>query len=99
MVGKLAEYTKGIKIKTINGKFGEFMTVGINIEEFKNNPINERGYVNFKLSKSRSGEWYAVNDNQVISNNEQNSSPQNNENINTNNNSDSDYLDDTELPF
>ncbi len=58
----MADYTKGIKIKTINGKYGEFMTVGINIEEFKSNPVNERGYVNFRLTKSRAGEWYAVND-------------------------------------
>ena len=84
----MADYTKGIKIKTINGKFGEFMKVGINIDEFKNNPINERGYVNFKISKSRAGEWYAVND-----------EPANLSQDNENNNSIPVESNDDDLPF
>ena len=80
----MAEYTKGIKIKTINGKCGEFMSVGINLKEFKDNPINERGYVNFKISKSKSGEWYAVNEEPKSISNEPTSNNKKNDNIHYN---------------
>lgn len=97
----MADYTKGIRIKTLNSRYGEFIAVGLNIEEFKNNPINERGYVNFRLYKSKAGEWYATNENQTVSYSESNSMSSNNT---VNNKEDSSIvnnyiLDDTEVPF
>ena len=32
--------------------------LGVNLEQFGENPINERGYINVELKKSKSGEYY-----------------------------------------
>lgn len=56
------DYTKGISFKEKTGKYGKFTIMGINLEEFAKNPINERGYINVILKRSKEGKLYAVND-------------------------------------
>ena len=54
----MAEFAKGINVKVVNTKFGEIIKLGVNLEQFGENPINERGYINVELKKSKSGEYY-----------------------------------------
>lgn len=54
----MAEFAKGVNVKVVNTKFGEIIKLGINLEQFGENPINERGYINVELKKARSGEYY-----------------------------------------
>lgn len=57
----MAEFAKGINVKTIKTKFGEIIKLGINAEQFvEGNEINESGFINIELKKSKSGEFYAV---------------------------------------
>lgn len=54
----MAEFAKGVNVKVVNTKFGEIIKLGINLEQFGENPINERGYINVELKKAKSGEYY-----------------------------------------
>lgn len=54
----MAEFAKGINVKVVNTKFGEIIKLGVNLEQFGENPINERGYINVELKKAKSGEYY-----------------------------------------
>lgn len=54
----MAEFAKGINVKVVNTKFGEIIKLGVNLEQFGENPINERGYINIELKKAKSGEYY-----------------------------------------
>lgn len=47
----MAEFAKGINVKVVNTKFGEIIKLGVNLEQFGENPINERGYINVELKK------------------------------------------------
>lgn len=59
---KMVEFAKGVNIKTVKTQYGEIIKVGINLEEFSNNPINERGYINFDILTSKDGKKYAALD-------------------------------------
>lgn len=54
----MAEFAKGVNVKVVNTKFGEIIKLGVNLEQFGENPINERGYINVELKKAKSGEYY-----------------------------------------
>lgn len=56
----MAEFAKGINVKVVNTKFGEIIKLGVNLEQFGENPINERGYINVELKKAKSGEYYVT---------------------------------------
>lgn len=57
----MAEFAKGINVKTIKTKFGEIVKLGINLEQFcEGNEVNESGFINVELKKSKAGDFYAV---------------------------------------
>ena len=59
----MAEFVKGLRVKTQETKYGEIIKIGINLEEFKQNPVNERGYINIDIMTSKEGKKYAkIND-------------------------------------
>lgn len=59
----MTEFAKGVNIKTVQTKYGEILKVGINLEEFANNPINDRGYINFDILRGKeSNKPYAALD-------------------------------------
>lgn len=59
----MAEFVKGMRVKTQTTQYGEIIKIGINLEEFKQNPVNERGYINIDILTSKKGEKYAkIND-------------------------------------
>lgn len=61
---EMVEFAKGVKIKTVKTKYGEIIKVGINLEEFSNNHINEKGYINFDILTAKDGsKKYAAIDN------------------------------------
>ncbi len=60
MTKEQKEFAKGVNVKTIQTKFGEIIKLGVNLEAFSENSINERGYINIELKKSKAGEYYAV---------------------------------------
>lgn len=54
------QFVKGLNIKTKTTQYGDIIKVGINVNDFcDQNPMNERGYVNFDIKKGKSGKWYA----------------------------------------
>ena len=55
----MAEFVKGMRVKTQQTQYGEIIKIGINLEEFKQNPVNERGYINIDILTSKKGEKYA----------------------------------------
>lgn len=59
----MAEFVKGMRVKIQQTQYGEIIKIGINLEEFKQNPINERGYINIDILTSKEGKKYAkIND-------------------------------------
>lgn len=59
----MSEFAKGVNVKTQATKYGEIIKLGINLEEFKQNPFNERGWVNIDILTSKEGKKYAkIND-------------------------------------
>lgn len=59
------KYAQGVFIKAIKTKFGEIINVGINIADFTENEMNEKGFVNFDIKKSKEGKYYAQIKNQI----------------------------------
>lgn len=56
----MAEFAKGINVKTVTTQYGEIIKLGINIEKIKENPTNG-DWVNIDLKQSKEKqEWYAV---------------------------------------
>ena len=55
----MVDFPKGINVKTIETKFGDIISVGINLNNFGDNPSTESGWVNFSIKKSKNGTWYA----------------------------------------
>lgn len=51
-------YAKGVLIKVVETQYGEILKFGINKESFCENPDN-KGWVNFDVKKSKSGNYYA----------------------------------------
>lgn len=59
----MSEFAKGLKVKVQPTQYGEIIKLGVNMEEFKQNPVNERGYVNIDILTSKEGKKYAkIND-------------------------------------
>lgn len=59
----MSEFAKGMKVKTQETKYGEIIKLGVNLEEFKQNPVNERGFINIDILTSKEGKKYAkIND-------------------------------------
>lgn len=59
----MSEFAKGIKVKVQPTQYGEIIKLGINKDEFLQNPFNERGYVNIDILTSKNGNKYAkIND-------------------------------------
>lgn len=59
----MSEFVKGMKVSVQETKYGEIIKLGINLEEFKQNPFNERGWVNIDIFTSKEGKKYAkIND-------------------------------------
>ena len=56
---KMVEFAKGVRINVVKTKYGEIIKVGINLEEFSNNHINEKGYINFDILTAKDGKKYA----------------------------------------
>lgn len=57
----MAEFAKGVNCKTIKTKFGEIIKLGINVEQFcEGNEVNDSGFINVEVKKSKSGEYYVV---------------------------------------
>lgn len=50
---KMANFAKGVNLKSVKTKYGEILKVGIKLEEFANNPINDRGYINFDILRAK----------------------------------------------
>ena len=55
------QFASGISIRPQATKYGEILKIGINLENFKNNPQNN-GWVNFEILKNKEGKPYAVID-------------------------------------
>lgn len=55
------QFVSGVSIRTQTTKYGEILKIGINLENFKNNPQNN-GWVNFEILKNKEGKPYAVID-------------------------------------
>lgn len=49
----MTEFAKGVNVKAVKTKYGEILKIGIKLEEFANNPINERGYINFDILRAK----------------------------------------------
>lgn len=49
----MTNFAKGVNLKSVKTKYGEILKVGIKLEEFANNPINERGYINFDILRAK----------------------------------------------
>lgn len=59
----MSEFVKGMKVKVQENKYGEIIKLGVNMDEFKLNPVNERGYINIDILTSKEGKKYAkIND-------------------------------------
>lgn len=59
---KMVEFAKGVVVKTVKTQYGEIIKIGINVDEFMQNPINERSYINFDILTSKEGKKYAALD-------------------------------------
>lgn len=76
-------YIDGTSCKAINGQFGEFFNISVNVEKLQQY-ANEKGYVNMTMSKRREvGQYW---DTHYFTLNEYN--PENNSATETNNSSD-----------
>lgn len=53
------KFPLGVLVKTIKTKFGDIIKIGINVESFCENEINESGFINFDLKMSKNGNYYA----------------------------------------
>ena len=56
------DFTKGVFIKKDYNNYGdEIISVSVKIEDFKSNPISNKGYIYFDILKSKAGKYYAKN--------------------------------------
>ena len=60
----MTKFAKGVNLKSVKTKYGEILKVGIKLEEFADNPINEHGYINFDILRAKeTNKPYAALDN------------------------------------
>ena len=55
-------FAKGMKVKVVPTKYGEIIKIGVQIEKFSENPINDDGWINIDILTSKNGKKYAVVD-------------------------------------
>ena len=55
-------YVKGMNVKVVPTKYGEIIKIGVQIEKFSENPINDDGWINIDILTSKNGKKYAVVD-------------------------------------
>jgi len=89
-------YIDGTSCKAINGQFGEFFNISINVEKLQQY-ANEKGYVNMTMSKRREIGQYG--DTHYFTLNEYNPEAQQNNNSTPDNNNSSDDVSVEDLPF
>lgn len=49
----MTEFAKGVNLKSVTTKYGEIIKVGIKLEDFCNNKVNDRGYINFDILRAK----------------------------------------------
>lgn len=49
----MTEFAKGVNLKSVTTKYGEILKVGIKLEDFANNKINDKGYINFDIKRAK----------------------------------------------
>ena len=54
------EFAKGVSVKVKETKFGDIIKVGLNVEEIMENPINDEGFINIEIKKSKAGKMFAT---------------------------------------
>lgn len=54
------EFAKGIKADKVETKYGDIIKLGINLEAFCENEVNDRGYINLEIKTSKNGRLYVV---------------------------------------
>lgn len=54
------EFAKGVSVKVQETKFGDIIKVGLNVEEIMENPINDEGFINIEIKKSKAGKMFAT---------------------------------------
>lgn len=78
----MTEFVKGANVYEKKGPYGPFYTFGVNLEKFAENPINEKGYINFAMFYSQpAGKPYLVISPPRNSNKPQNTPDNKDENI------------------
>lgn len=55
-------FAKGMNVKVVPTKYGEIIKIGVQIEKFSENPINDDGWINIDILTSKNGKKYAVVD-------------------------------------
>ena len=94
-------YIDGTSCKAINGQFGEFFNISINVEKLQQY-ANEKGYVNMTMSKRREvgqygdTHYFVLNEYNPEAQQNQNSAPVNN---NSSQNNSSDEISVEDVPF
>lgn len=68
---KMVDFANGVKVKTVQTKYGEIIKIGINLDEFAKNPITDSGYINFDIKMSKKGNKYAEINNYKKEDNEE----------------------------
>lgn len=58
-MAKEIKFVKGVKVKSVKTKYGNIITVGVKLDEFVENDLNEKGYINFQILESKNGNLYA----------------------------------------
>lgn len=54
------EFVKGLSVKHTETKFGDIIKLGVNLEQFCGNEVNDNGFINIEIKKAKSGNYYAV---------------------------------------
>ena len=54
------EFAKGVKATKVETKYGDIIKLGINLEQFCENEVNDRGYINIEIKTSKQGQPYVV---------------------------------------
>lgn len=55
-------FAKGMNVKVVPTKYGDIIKIGVQIEKFSKNPINDDGWINIDILTSKNGKKYAVVD-------------------------------------
>ena len=57
----MVKFAKGVNVKTVETKYGEIIKVGVKLEDFKQNPVSETGYINFDIKQGKKGKYAELN--------------------------------------